>query len=132
MLLHKLPHLERWNEERREVAAAYCERLGSVGDLRFPPVPAGSDPVWHLFVVRTADPEPLQGFLAERGIGTGRHYPDPVHLTGAYAWLAHPAGSFAVSEALAREVVSLPLFPGMTVAQVEAVTTAIGDYFDRG
>ena len=132
VLLHKLPHLARWNDERREVAAAYAERLDGVGDLRLPPVAPNSTPVWHLFVVRTDEPERLQRFLSERGIGCGRHYPEPVHLTRAYAWLGLPAGSLPVSERLAREVVSLPIFPGMTEEQVEAVTASIVDYFDGG
>ena len=132
VLLHKLPHLARWNDERREVAAAYAERLDGVGDLRLPPVAPNSTPVWHLFVVRTDEPERLQRFLSERGIGCGRHYPEPVHLTRAYAWLGLPAGSLPVSERLAQEVVSLPIFPGMTEEQVEAVTASIVDYFDGG
>ena len=66
-------------------ARFYGEALAGVGDLVLPPTPAESAPVWHLYVIRTADPESLALFLRERGIGTGRHYPDPVHLTAAYA-----------------------------------------------
>ena len=78
-----------------------------MGDLKLPSVADGSAPVWHLYVVRTAEPERLAAFLQERGIATGRHYPDPVHLSPAYAWLGHRQGDFPVAEALAREV-SLP------------------------
>jgi dTDP-4-amino-4,6-dideoxygalactose transaminase len=129
VLLRKLPHLDSWNAERREVAAAYSERLAGVGDLRLPPVPEGSEPVWHIYAVRTAEPDRLAGFLRERGVGTGRHYPDPVHLSPAYAWLGHKRGEFPVAEALAREVLSLPMFPGMTEQQIEAVVRGISDYF---
>jgi dTDP-4-amino-4,6-dideoxygalactose transaminase len=129
VLLRKLPLLDRWNGERRTVAAAYAERLRGIGDLRLPPVPDGSEPVWHIYAVRTADPDALAGFLSERGIGTGRHYPDPVHLSPAYDWLGYERGRFPVAEALAAEVLSLPMFPGMTEPQVEAVVGAIGDYF---
>jgi dTDP-4-amino-4,6-dideoxygalactose transaminase len=129
VLLRKLPHLDSWNAERREVAAAYSERLAGVGDLRLPPVPDGSEPVWHIYAVRTAEPDRLAGFLRERGVGTGRHYPDPVHLSPAYAWLGHKRGEFPVAEALAREVLSLPMFPGMTEQQIEAVVRGISDYF---
>jgi dTDP-4-amino-4,6-dideoxygalactose transaminase len=129
VLLRKLPHLNRWNNERREVAAAYSERLEGVGDLRLPPVPEGSEPVWHIYAVRTAEPDALAGFLRERGIGTGRHYPEPVHLSPAYSWLGHRRGEFPVAEALAAELLSLPMFPGMTRQQVDAVVEAIADYF---
>jgi dTDP-3-amino-3,4,6-trideoxy-alpha-D-glucose transaminase len=132
VLLRKLPHLDRWNGERRAVAAEYSERLEGVGDLRLPPVPEGSEPVWHIYAVRTADPDALAGFLRERGIGTGRHYPEPVHLSPAYAWLGHSRGEFPVAEQLAAEVLSLPMFPGMADAQVDAVAAAIEDYFARG
>lgn len=132
VLLLKLPHLDGWNQERRVVAAAYSERLDGIGDLRLPPVPDGSEPVWHIYAVRTADPEGVAGFLRERGIGTGRHYPEPVHLSPAYAWLGHRPGEFPVAEALAAEVLSLPLFPGMTEPQIDAVVAAIEDYFARG
>ena len=131
-LLHKLPHLDRWNEERGRVASSYSEGLEGLGDLRLPPVPSGSSPVWHLYVVRTAEPERLAEFLRERGIGTGRHYPVPPHLNPAYAWLGHRGGAFPVSEAIARECLSLPIFPGMTEAQTDAVIGAVGEYFARG
>jgi dTDP-4-amino-4,6-dideoxygalactose transaminase len=129
VLLRKLPLLDRWNGERRAVAAKYTERLAGVGDLGLPPVPGGSEPVWHIYGVRTADPEALAGFLRERGIGTGRHYPDPVHLSPAYAWLGHGPGDFPVAEGIAAQQLSLPMFPGMTEAQVDAVVGGIADYF---
>lgn len=129
VLLRKLPHLDRWNAERREVAAAYGERLAGLGDLRLPPVPAGSEPVWHIYAIRTAKPDELAGFLRERGVGSGRHYPDPVHLSPAYAWLGHRRGEFPVAEAIASEELSLPMFPGMTEPQVDAVVAAVAGYF---
>jgi dTDP-3-amino-3,4,6-trideoxy-alpha-D-glucose transaminase len=129
VLRRKLPLLARWNGERRAVAAKYDERLAGIGDLRLPPVPDGSEPVWHIYAIRTAAPEELAGFLRERGIGTGRHYPDPVHLAPAYRFLGHERGEFPVAEALASEVLSLPMFPGMTEQQVDTVVAAIADYF---
>jgi dTDP-4-amino-4,6-dideoxygalactose transaminase len=132
VLLRKLPHLERWNAERRHAARLYGRALAGLGDLRLPPVPEGSDPVWHLYEVRTADPDGLADFLRERGVGTGRHYPQPAHLSGAYASLGYGEGAFPVTEALAGELLSLPIFPGMTEAQVERVAAAVADYFARG
>jgi dTDP-4-amino-4,6-dideoxygalactose transaminase len=130
VLAHKLPLLDGWNDERRAAAAFYQEALAGVGDLRLPPVAAGSRPVWHLYVVRTAEPDALAAFLRERAIGTGRHYPEPVHLTGAYAHLGYRPGDFPVAEALARECLSLPIFPGIRNEQLEAVAAAVRAYFD--
>jgi dTDP-4-amino-4,6-dideoxygalactose transaminase len=88
--------------------------------------------VWHLYVVRTEEPEALAESLRERAIGTGRHYPQPAHLSPAYSWLGYREGAFPVTEALARGCLSLPIFPGMSEAQVDAVVGAIGAYFARG
>lgn len=133
VLQHKLPHLDEWNTQRAAAALAYTEGLSGVGDLTLPPVASGSTPVWHLYVIRTTDPVGLGAFLGERGIGTGRHYPIPLHLAPAYAALGLAEGSFPVSEALARECLSLPLFPGISGDQVTAVVEAITAYFgDEG
>jgi dTDP-4-amino-4,6-dideoxygalactose transaminase len=128
-LLHKLPLLDRWNDERRAAAAYYSEHLAGVGDLGLPPVAADSAPVWHLYVVRSARRDALAGFLRERGIATGLHYPQPAHLSGAYASLGYEAGAFPVSVALAGEVLSLPIFPGIAEEQLAAVVQAVCDFF---
>jgi dTDP-4-amino-4,6-dideoxygalactose transaminase len=130
VLLHKLPLLDEWNAQRRAAARYYTEELAGVGDLVLPPSAAASDPSWHLYVVRTGDPEGLAIFLRENGIGTGRHYPDPVHLTAAYEWLRLPAGSFPVAEQLARECLSLPIFPGITEEQLATVVAGVRAFFD--
>jgi dTDP-4-amino-4,6-dideoxygalactose transaminase len=132
VLLHKLPLLDGWNEERRAAARAYAEALEGIGDFVLPSVPHGSSPVWHLFVVRTADPEQLGSFLAERGIGTGRHYPQVPHLSPAYARLGYRPGDFPVAETLARQALSLPIFPGISEQQLATVVGAIREYFGGG
>jgi dTDP-4-amino-4,6-dideoxygalactose transaminase len=132
VLIRKLPFLDEWTAARRELAGWYSERLGRVGDLRLPPVAPGSEPAWYVYVVRTQDPEGLGAFLATRGIGTGRHYPEPVHLSAAYACLGHRAGSFPVAEQLCAECLSLPIYPGLTEAQLERVASAVEDYFAGG
>ena len=113
VLLQKLPHLEGWIAERRLFAAFYLNELAALPGLALPAVPAGSDPVWHLFVVRTDDPQALAHRLAAYGIQTSKHYPEAVHRTQAYAHLGRP-GAFPVAEDLARECLSLPIFPSMT------------------
>ena len=129
VLLEKLPLLDGWNRERQRAAEYFTQALSGLDDLRLPQVPAGSEPVWHLYVVRTAQPERLAAFLDERGVSTARHYPEPPHLTPAYRSLGHAPGDFPVAEALAREALSLPLFPGITEAQLEWVCKSIHDYF---
>jgi len=132
VLLRKLPLLDGWNEQRRRAAAFYTATLAGVGDVRLPSVPAGSRPVWHLYVIRTKDPDRLATFLSSRGIGTGRHYPQPPHLTTAYTRLGYRRGAFPMAEALADEGLSLPIFPGISEAQLSAVVEAVKDFFRHG
>jgi dTDP-4-amino-4,6-dideoxygalactose transaminase len=132
VLRRKLPLLAQWNAERAEAASFYDESLRGVGDLRLPAVVAGAKHVWHIYQVRTRDPEALGSYLADRGIGTKRHYPEPPHLSSAFADLEYPAGSFPVAEAIARETLSLPLFPGITAEQLQMVVDAVSDFFARG
>jgi dTDP-4-amino-4,6-dideoxygalactose transaminase len=132
VLARKLPLLEDWNGQRARVAAFYDSALAGVGDLRLPSVPAGSSPVWHLYVVRTGRREALRGFLAEQGVATGRHYPEPAHLSAAYSWIADGRGSFPVAEALADELLSLPIYPGISDEQLELVASAVRAFFAGG
>jgi dTDP-4-amino-4,6-dideoxygalactose transaminase len=125
----KLPLLDGWNAERAEVAAFYDAGLAGVGDLRLPPRAPNSRPVWHLYVVRTARREELAAHLAAEGIGTGRHYPEPPHLSEAFGHLARGVGSFPIAEALAEELLSLPIFPGIEREQLEAVVGATRTFF---
>jgi dTDP-4-amino-4,6-dideoxygalactose transaminase len=129
VLLRKLAFVDQWTAQRRHAAGYYQQALAGVGDLVLPRVAEGSQPVWHLYVVRTADPDRLCRVLAERGVATGRHYPVAVHMTGAYRQLGYQQGSFPVAERLAREVVSLPLYPGISDAQLELVVTAVRSVF---
>jgi dTDP-4-amino-4,6-dideoxygalactose transaminase len=125
VLRHKLRELDGWNEQRRAAAGWYEEALRDVEGVRVPAVWDDSQPVWHLYSIRVADPDGLGHALRERGVASGRHYPVPVHLTAAYAGLGHAAGAFPVAEAWAREQLSLPMFPGITESQVAEVAEAI-------
>ncbi len=129
VLLRKLPLLDPWNASRRAVAARYLEELEGVGDLKLPTTAPGAEPVWHLFVVQTESPDDLSRFLADRGVQSGRHYPDAVHLTPAYSWLGHAAGDFPVAERRAAECLSLPIFPGMEREEIDFVVSAVRAYF---
>ena len=91
--------------------------------------PTGSEPVWHLYVVRTEARDELAGFLRERGIATGLHYPEAPHLSRAYGALGYRPGDFPVAERLAGEVLSLPIFPGMSEEQRARVAEQISEFF---
>jgi dTDP-4-amino-4,6-dideoxygalactose transaminase len=134
VLLEKLPLLGEWNRQRRAAARFYTDALAELErlGLRLPPERAGSDSVWHLYVVRTSNPQELAAFLADRGIQTGRHYPEPPHLTPAYRNLGFGPGDFPVAEALAREGLSLPLYPGISETQLGWVCEAVQNYFGLG
>jgi len=110
----KLKHLSRWSEMRREAAARYSALLGSVPGVVTPFEPPGSKPVYHLYVVRVNNRDLVQAQLTRAEIGTGIHYPVPVHLQIAYADLGYEKGDLPVTEALAGEIISLPMFPHIT------------------
>lgn len=125
LLRVKLTSLDDWNERRKQVAAAYLQMLEGVADLTLPYVPANTEAVWHLFVVRTGNRQALQKHLGEAGIGTLIHYPVPAHLQEAYADLGYAPGSFPISEQLASEVVSLPMGPHLSSHDLHQVVAQL-------
>jgi dTDP-4-amino-4,6-dideoxygalactose transaminase len=122
-LLHKkLAHLAKWNDQRRERAATYKRLLsGADGTVIAPHEPSWSKAVHHLYVIRTEDREGMMAHLKAKGIGSGIHYPIPLHLQKAYSELNYRAGDFPVCEKAAAEILSLPMFPQLTEAQQERV-----------
>ncbi len=120
----KLRYLDDWNERRQVIADRYGKAFeGSALSLPF--VPEWAAPVWHLYVVRTANRQELTAQLERNGIGWLIHYPVPPHLQEAYRRQQHPAGSLPIAEKLAEEVVSLPIGPHMTGQEVAAVIDAV-------
>jgi dTDP-4-amino-4,6-dideoxygalactose transaminase len=120
----KLQRLEQWTEARRSIAAEYDRQLAGTPVVR-PAVRPDVRHVYHTYTVRTSDRNALQQQLANAGIGTAIHYPTPLHLQPAYEDPAFPEGSLPVSEQAAREVLSLPMFPGMTAEQVGCVAAFV-------
>ncbi|MGH9928643.1 MAG: DegT/DnrJ/EryC1/StrS family aminotransferase [Pyrinomonadaceae bacterium] len=125
LLRVKLGRLGEWNERRKQVASYYLEKLGGVPDLRLPFVPGWAEPAWHLFVVRHPRRNALQHWLAAAGVDTLIHYPLPPHLQPAYQELGQPRGYFLFSEALAEEVLSLPMGPHFSAAEQDYVISKI-------
>jgi len=126
-LLHiKLEHLVKWNEQRRERAADYNRLFEEAGKpVQTPYEPTWSRAVYHLYVVRTDGREGLMSYLKDAGIGTGIHYPIPLHLQKAYAHLTYAPGDFPITERVAAEIVSLPMFPTLTVQQQGIVVRSV-------
>jgi len=125
----KLPQLQIWNEQRRALATQYLELLSGVGDLGLPHSHSLARHVYHLFVITTTAREQLRNHLASAGIETLIHYPQPPHLQKAYGSLGFKTGSFPITEALAKSCLSLPLWPGMSNAQVEYVADAVKAFY---
>ncbi|MGA2673278.1 MAG: DegT/DnrJ/EryC1/StrS family aminotransferase [Terracidiphilus sp.] len=127
----KLPHLEAWNALRRARAEEYDRLLPQDGTVGLPYEPSWSRAVYHLFVIRTADREGLMEHLKKAGIGTGIHYPIPLHLQKAYASLNYLPGEFPVAERVAAEIVSLPMFPQLTERQQARVVAEVAAFTAR-
>ena len=121
----KLRRLAGWNERRRQAASRYSALLAEVDGVRTPRSAEGNVDAWHLYVVRVRERDAVLRRLNEVGIGAGIHYPHPLHLTRAYAFLGLVAGSFRVAEQAAGEILSLPLFPHITASQQAQVVEAL-------
>jgi dTDP-4-amino-4,6-dideoxygalactose transaminase len=125
ILTVKLRYLDAWNRGRCAAAARYGEMLAGIPGVVLPEPTKDSDPIWHLYVVRVSDRDGVAARLAEAGIGTGVHYPMPIHLQPAYAHLGYAKGAFPSAEAFAAECLSLPMFAEITAGQQEAVAAAL-------
>jgi dTDP-4-amino-4,6-dideoxygalactose transaminase len=121
----KLKHLDRWNEQRRAVAARYDDKLAGVPELVLPRAPQWAEPVWHLYVVQTTRRDALVKALEAAGIGSLIHYPIPPHLQQAYADLGLPKGAFPLAEKLAETVLSLPMGPHLGADAVDKVADVV-------
>ncbi len=120
----KLPVLDEWNARRTGIAARYLSGIRNP-KVTLPHIPEWAHPVWHLFVVRSQERDALQASLAGAGIGTLIHYPLPPFDQPAYAEFRERAAEWPLAAAMAREVLSLPMFPHMTEVQVEQVIEAV-------
>lgn len=133
-LLHaKLAHLAKWNAQRRERAAEYGRLFaGAVGVVAPPFEPDWCKSIYHLFVIRAEDRDGMISHLKQAGIGTGIHYPIPLHLQKAYAAMKYRQGDFPVVEKAAAEIVSLPMFPQLTAEQQARIAQEISNFVRAG
>jgi len=121
VLSAKLARLAGWNTRRRDAATRYHHLLADLEDVARPAALPGNEHVWHLYVVRVTDRDRVLGHLRDAGIGVGVHYPLPLHLQGALRSLGHTRGDFPVTERASQEILSLPMYPGITPEQQEEV-----------
>ena len=128
LLSVKLRHLADWTKKRQAAAAEYDRLLANIDGVVTPHQPKWSRPVYHLYVVRVADREGVQKHLADAKIDTGIHYPIPLHLQKAYEGFAHKKGDFPVTEKVALEILSLPMFPQLQPFQQARVVQTVQEF----
>lgn len=126
-LLAKLPHLDRMNEERRRIAKLYSEGIHNPKVIT-PIVKDECVPVWHIYGVRCADRDALEKYLNDKGIGTNKHYPIPMHLQECYCDLNIPHGALPIAEEISATELSLPMYYGMTDEEIKYVIEAINEF----
>jgi dTDP-4-amino-4,6-dideoxygalactose transaminase len=127
VLIEKLKFLTEWNQLRSIAAKRYSQNLESIESIRLPIESPGNYHVWHLFVVRVSNRDEIFKRLSQLGIGVGIHYPDPIHTMNAFAENSKRSGDLNVSESIAGEILSLPIFPGITTHQIDFVCNSLID-----
>lgn len=129
VLSAKLSKLAEWTESRRSAAARYGKHLSGIEQVTLPSEMNYAKHVYHLYVIKCRERDNLMSYLAERGISTGLHYPVPLHLQKCFAGLGYGEGDFPVTEDLASNCLSLPMFPGITDEQVDYVCDSIRSFY---
>ena len=127
LLRVKLKYMDEFNSERCRLAGRYMEAIDNP-HVRLPRIRPGADSTWHQFVVHTSVRDSLAEHLKKQGIGTMIHYPIPPHLAEAYRYLGYREGAFPIAEKYAAEVLSLPMYNGMTEEEQQTVICAINDF----
>jgi dTDP-4-amino-4,6-dideoxygalactose transaminase len=127
----KLRRLQSWNEARRQNAKYYDELLSRIPGVTVPAQANGVSSVYHLYVILVDNRDALQKFLSDKGVGTGLHYPVPLHLQKAYSFQGFKQGDFPVTESVAKRLLSLPMFPELTKEQIEYVADCIKQFVNK-
>ena len=131
VLRAKLPHLEAWSAGRRRNAAYYDAALAEVAEVRTPYIDPANTSIYNQYTIRAERRDALQEFLKARGIGTAVYYPLPLHLQPCFAYLGYQAGSCPEAERAAGEVLSLPIYPELTTAQLDEVVAGVRAFYGR-
>ncbi|NJM26244.1 MAG: DegT/DnrJ/EryC1/StrS family aminotransferase [Bacteroidia bacterium] len=129
VLLAKLPHLQDWNRQRIENAQHYCSLLADIPFLKLPVVSADTIHTFHIFAIRAQRRDQLQTYLTGQGVETIIHYPAALPNLPAYSYMRHQPGDFPVASSLQDELLSLPIYPGLTLADIEFVCQTIRTFY---
>jgi dTDP-4-amino-4,6-dideoxygalactose transaminase len=134
LLRVKLPYLDSWNNQRKEIANIYLESFFKLSEygLRVPSIPVWADPVWHLFVIQISKRDRFQKFMSDSGITTLIHYPKPPHFQNTYVSLGYSKGAFQIAEKYSQEVISLPIYPGLTKKDAQHIINKVTQFFKEG
>lgn len=128
VLATKLKYLDEWTKKRRQNALLYNELLAGVDGIQTPKEMPHTSSVYHLYVIQSDDRDGLQHYLEQNGVATGLHYPVPLHLQEAYSSLGYEEGDFPMAEGAARRILSLPMYPELTEAQIGYVCDKISEF----
>lgn len=125
----KLNHIQKWTKQRQEIANWYNEILSTFDQVILPEIAYNAEHVYHLYVIRTEHRDALQRYLNEHNIDTLIHYPIPSHLQRAYSHLGYQKGDFPIAENLSDTSLSMPIWPGMKIQQIEYISETISSFF---
>jgi dTDP-4-amino-4,6-dideoxygalactose transaminase len=131
LLLVKLKYLQKWNEERMEIASWYEEELEALDEISLQVLNPGGRNVRHIFPILANNRDELEIYLKNHGIETLVHYEKPIHLQPAFSFLRHNNGDFPVTERICIEELSLPIYPGLKKEEIFYVCKRIKDFFNR-
>ena len=131
VLSAKLPHLEEWSAARRRNAATYDEAFAGLDDVRTPVIDERNESIYNQYTLRVARRDELLEYLKQKQIGAAVYYPLPLHLQPCFAYLGYTAGAFPESERAAKEVLSLPIYPELTSAQLDQVVEAVHSFYRK-
>jgi dTDP-4-amino-4,6-dideoxygalactose transaminase len=131
VLRAKLPHLAAWSAGRRKNAAYYDAAFADVSEIRTPVIAPGNESIYNQYTIRADRRDDLQAHLKARGIGSSIYYPLPLHLQPCFAYLGYQAGACPESERAASEVLSLPIYPELTRAQLDEVVDGVRSFYGR-
>ena len=126
----KLRHLEQWNDARRALAGEYNRRLAGLAGVVTPAEAPDAKHVYHLYVIRVQERDELLAWLKGHGVHAGIHYPVPIHLQEACSDLGYKEGDFPVTEKVTNEIISLPIYPELTIDDLDYICQTIGDFFN--
>jgi dTDP-4-amino-4,6-dideoxygalactose transaminase len=132
VLLAKLPHLESWSAARRKNAEYYNSAFAGFSDVKTPFIDPANVSIYNQYTLRVTRRDQLQEHLKKKGIGSSIYYPLPLHLQPCFAYLGYTEGAFPESERAAKEVISLPIYPELTTAQLDEVIGAVREFYGNG